>query len=272
MKPSFHRTTPALWEARKEECRRAARDLLARTFVSKPTDINLAALAFEAGCLRIEQGGLDGADGRIVADGKTGGKIRVRTEMPETRARFTIAHEIGHCCLHGGGFIDRTDSGKTLGIWNDASEEAEANTFAGELLLPKDLFVPRFRGKAPSIKLLDTIANEFQTSRLATAVQYINYTNEVVAMVVSHGWDIEWSRKARDFGPNIKTGRVSKDSAAGERLAGVRGDSGRMVLTPAYAWLEGFNNSSDKDVKEDSVYLEYYNRTVTLLWWDDEDE
>ena len=93
-----------------------------------------------------------------------------------------------------------------------------------------------------------------------------------MALVVSHGWEIEWSRKTKDFGPNIKTGRVSKDSAAGERLAGVRGDSGRMVPTPAYAWLEGFNNSSDKDVKEDSVYLDYYDRTVTLLWWDDDDE
>lgn len=272
MKSSFHKTSPALWEARKEECRRAARDLLARTFVANPADINIEALAFEAGRLRIEVGGLDGADGRIVADGKVGGKIRVRAGMPQTRFRFTVAHEIGHCCLHSGGlFIDRTDSGKTLGIWNDASEEAEANAFAGELLLPKDLFVPRFRGKSPSIKLLETIASEFQTSRLATAVQYIHYTNEVVALVVSHGWEIEWSRKVKEFHPTIKTGRVSKDSAAGERLAGIRGDSGRMVAAPAYAWLEGFTNSSDKDIKEDSIYLEHYDRTVTLLWWDDDE-
>lgn len=272
MKPSLHKLSPALWEARKEECRRAARELLARTFVAKPADISIEALAFEAGRLRIEEGGLDGADGRIVADGKNGGTIRVRTGMPQTRARFTVAHEIGHCCLHAGGFIDRRDSGKTMGIWNDASEEAEANTFAGELLLPKDLFVPRFRGKTPSIKLLETIAEEFQTSRLATAVQYIHYTNEVVAVVVSQGWEIEWARKTKDFHPTIKSGRVSKDSAAGERLAGIRGDSGRMVLTPAYAWLEGFSNSSNKDIKEDSIYLDYYDRTVTLLWWDDDDE
>jgi Zn-dependent peptidase ImmA (M78 family) len=261
-----------LWEARKEECRRAARDLLAHTFVAKPADINLEALAFEAGRLRIEEGGLDGADGRLVADGKTGGKIRVRAGMPKTRFRFTVAHEIGHCCLHADGFIDRTDSGKTFAIWNDPSEEAEANAFAGELLLPNNLFVPRTRGKSPSIKLLDDVAEEFQTSPLATAVQYIHYTNEVVALVVSQGWNIEWSRKTENFQPKVKTGRVSKDSAAGERLAGIRGDSGRMVATPAYAWLEGFDNSSDKDIKEDSVYMEYYDRTVTLLWWDDDDD
>jgi Zn-dependent peptidase ImmA (M78 family) len=262
----------ALWEARKEECRRSARELLAETFVYQPSDIDVVALAFKAGRLTIEQHGLDGADGRLVADAQNGGKIRVKSGLGLERFRFTVSHEIGHCRLHAGGFIERSDSGRTFGIWNDASEEAEANTFAGELLLPKEMFVPRIEGKTPSIKLIENIADEFKTSRLATAVQYIHYTNEAVALVVSLGWDIEWSKRAKEFWPKIKTGRVSKDSAAGERLAGISGDSGRMVPTPAYAWLAGYDNKSEKDVKEDSIYLDYYNRTVTLLWWDDDDE
>lgn len=264
--------SPALWEARKEECRRSARRLLAETYVVEPSDIDLVALAFKAGKLTIEEGGLSGSDGRIVADGREGGKIRVKSGLGLERFRFTVAHEIGHCQLHAGGFVDRADSGQTLGIWNDASEEAEANTFAGELLLPMDLFVPRIRGKVPSIKLLSSLATEFKTSRLATAVQYIHYVNEAVALVVSKGWDIEWSRATKHFGQRVKSGRVSRDSASGERLAGIRGDSGKMVPTPAYAWLEGFTNSSDKDVKEDSLYLEYYDRTISLLWWDEEDD
>jgi Zn-dependent peptidase ImmA (M78 family) len=188
------------------------------------------------------------------------------------RRRFTVAHEIGHFILHSGGFIDRTDTGKTFGIWNDKSEEAEANTYAAELLLPRQLFVPKIKGKAPSIGLIEKVASDFQTSRLATAVQYIHYTNEAVALVVSHGWDIEWARKAKDFWPRIKSGKVSPDSAAGERLANIRGDTGRMVRTPAYAWLENFDDKPSKDVKEDSIYLDYYDRTVTLLWWDDDED
>jgi hypothetical protein len=43
-----------------------------------------------------------------------------------------------------------------------------------------------------------------------------------------------------------------------------------MVHTPAYAWLEDFVNQSDRDIKEDSLLLEYYDRTITLLWWDEE--
>src|SRR4051794_12867469 len=98
--------SPALWEARKEECRRSARELLQETFVSKPEDIDIVALAFKAGRLTIENNGLKGADGRLVADGKTGGKIRVKAGLGSARTRFTIAHEIGHCRLHAGGFIE----------------------------------------------------------------------------------------------------------------------------------------------------------------------
>lgn len=260
-----------LWEARKEECRRAARELLRETFVSKPKDIDVTTLAFQAGRLTVEQGGLNGADGRLVADKSGGGKIRVAAAPGTARYRFTVAHEIGHYRLHAGGFIERSDSRKTFGIWNDPNEEAEANIFAAELLLPENLFIPRIRGQTPSIKLLTTIADDFGTSYLATAVQYIHYTNEAVALVVSLGWEIEWAKKAKDFPSSTRSGRVSKDSAAGERLLGKAPDSGTMVHTPACAWLTGYSADSEKDVKEDSLYLDYYDRTITLLWWDDDD-
>jgi Zn-dependent peptidase ImmA (M78 family) len=68
-------------------------------------DIDVNALAFKAGRLTIEEGGLEGADE------KNGGKIRVKPGLALERFRFTIAHETGHYRLHSGGFVDRTDSG-----------------------------------------------------------------------------------------------------------------------------------------------------------------
>jgi len=65
-------------------------------------------------------------------------------------------------------------------------------------------------------------------------------------------------------------GEVYKHSAAGERLAGKSGDTGRMVRTPAYAWFEGFDYKPDTDIMEDSRYLDYYDRTITLLWHDED--
>jgi Zn-dependent peptidase ImmA (M78 family) len=60
------------------------------------------------------------------------------------RKRFTIAHEIGHFCLHRtmskDGFIDSMSSmSRTESYWD--SKESEANNFAAQLLMPKDLII-----------------------------------------------------------------------------------------------------------------------------------
>ncbi|RFU46937.1 ImmA/IrrE family metallo-endopeptidase [Paraburkholderia sp. DHOC27] len=83
------------------------------------------------------------------------GWIRLENEKPRVwlnpeensyppRRRFTLAHEIGHYCLHvahPGGSQSFNDDAKTLN--RDASywdkQEFEANNFAAELLMPVSL-------------------------------------------------------------------------------------------------------------------------------------
>lgn len=49
------------------------------------------------------------------------------------RARFTVAHELAHCCLHGPDpHIEFRMDGEC-----ESEEELAANTFAGELLIPE---------------------------------------------------------------------------------------------------------------------------------------
>lgn len=60
------------------------------------------------------------------------------------RRRFTIAHEIGHFCLHSAKSKQEfTDSQKTMSrsdsFWN--RYESEANGFAAQLLMPKSLII-----------------------------------------------------------------------------------------------------------------------------------
>ena len=43
-----------------------------------------------------------------------------------------------------------------------------------------------------------------------------------------------------------------------------------MVRSPAYAWLINFENDTESDIMEDTRLLEYYDRTITLLWVKDE--
>src|SRR6185312_1358666 len=60
----------------------------------------------------------------------------------EPRRRFTLAHEIGHYCLHLNDvtreFVDnRKTMSRSSSYWD--KYEAEANNFAAQLLMPKNL-------------------------------------------------------------------------------------------------------------------------------------
>ena len=173
-----------LTDERLRECRTEANKILERFHVQSPNAIDIETFAWHLGKLEIKVGGLSGSEGRLVATDGDGGVIRVASDHNLGRYRFTISHELGHFCLHMGNFIDRAILKRDLGIWNNASEEAEANFFAAELLMPQFLFEPRCRGQRPGIKLLQELADEFRTSLIATAFQYWEYTNEPIALVL----------------------------------------------------------------------------------------
>ena len=218
-------------DLRKARCKGAAHKLLKDVMVESPDEIDLVTIAHKAGRLRIEDGGLEHAEGRIVVPSAEGGTIRVKAGMHPGRRRFTIAHEIGHYILHPREGLDRSDTAANFTVWKDASEEAEANLFAAELLMPDFLFEPKCRKTVPALALIDRLAAEFSTSMLATAYQYVSFTNEQIALVVSEGDRIKWFHRSKDFWPMIRTGNLSPDSAAGERAAGKAGDTKKMVRT-----------------------------------------
>lgn len=85
----------------------------------------------------------DDVSGRIYLSNNTYFIEANSTHVP-TRRRFTIAHELGHYCLHKD-FLDRT--GIILERSNKFShirdKEIEADNFAAELLMPKDFFLKK---------------------------------------------------------------------------------------------------------------------------------
>lgn len=103
--------------------------------------------------------------------------IGVNSRHAKTRQRFTIAHEIGHLEMHKGTpiFIDRF----VRVNWRNGTsnqQEAEANSFAAELLMPRKLVereVVRTLAKRPSVSPRDlaaTLAKSFDVS--LEAMQY----------------------------------------------------------------------------------------------------
>jgi Zn-dependent peptidase ImmA (M78 family) len=91
------------------------------------------------------------------------------------RRRFTIAHEIGHYILHSGEILHYdTNELEKIYLRSDnisSPEEAEANHFAAELLMPEELIHKFIENDEKSIKVL---AERFNVSEDAMRYRLTN--------------------------------------------------------------------------------------------------
>lgn len=92
-----------------------------------------------------------------------GWEIRVNVAHHLHRQRYTIAHELGHYCLHR--FYSNTFEDDIFFRSNESSEtEWQANDFAGALLIPEDVFREKVRA---GIGEVEDLAKIFKVSSLA---------------------------------------------------------------------------------------------------------
>ena len=100
-------------------------------------------------------------------------KILVDKNKPRNRQYFTIAHELGHYFLHDEQLREKSlivDSDPILYRFDNGlsnTEEAEANFFAGSLLMPKD----RVRLVWKKTKSIERCADFFEVSLSAMSVR-----------------------------------------------------------------------------------------------------
>ncbi|HAW0256955.1 TPA: ImmA/IrrE family metallo-endopeptidase [Escherichia coli] len=103
------------------------------------------------------------------------------------RKNFTIAHEIGHYCLHSDreevqcrledmGEFSLTPHGKEI--------EKEANEFAACLLMPEKDVQQQLLGKNLDIKLVLELALRYGTTVTATACQMVHVSDMPLAVVM----------------------------------------------------------------------------------------
>ena len=106
---------------------------------------------------------------------RIGGKwcIFVNKYESELRKRFTIAHELGHFIKHRYRYMISGSSIPDLIFFRDNTvdlTEKEANDFAAELLMPKDVFIEKIKS---GCNTLDKLSEAFQLS--TSAVKYRAY-------------------------------------------------------------------------------------------------
>lgn len=102
--------------------------------------------------------------------------IFYQSDATYNRMRFTVAHELAHCCLHSENLemqhVElRLDFGKSYD-----EHEKEANIFAGALLIPRKLLDQEY--KKFIIPSLSALAELFEVSEtvMAARLDYLNYS------------------------------------------------------------------------------------------------
>lgn len=247
----------------------AALQIIEKLEIKDPSEIKVTLIAEHRGATVVESY-LTSSEGRMVRRGNKG-KITVPTnETNVGRKRFSIGHELGHFELHPHltNFVACTKSDMT--DWKGYKKrETEANIFSAELLMPEPLFAPRIVRKTPNMKLIQKLANEFRTSLTATAFRYIQLTKEPCALIYSVNGKIDWfSKNKKDFKFFLKKPGtpVDEDSYTFDAFNG-KGDNLNGSLVPATAWVDSEHPMyDDMEFKESTMFLEYYNATITLLW------
>lgn len=168
--------------------------------------VNVEALALEVTKQRFTEPvgvvvphGIDGIDG-MLSKRKKHKDWCISYDQNVTvpgRINFTVAHELGHYLLHRN-MRDTFQCGQAEMMDYDSLEsrrlEAQANTFASYLLMPRNDFDAQIRGQEISFELLGHCAERYQTSLTATALKWLEFTEEAAMLVVAdHDEFICWS-------------------------------------------------------------------------------
>jgi Zn-dependent peptidase ImmA (M78 family) len=242
----------------------AARGLITDLQIRSPDEIDIELIASHCGAL-VQFGRLAHEDGQLIRSGDEGIIVVDERTRESAKWRFVAAHELGHLLAHRGVDQLRVCTDADLHEWySSAGHEPAANHFAAELLMPENLFKPLCDRNRPSLRDIRELADAFKTSLMATALRFVDYCPEPVAVAFSVEGSIAWWLKSDDFRFWLKKGhRLGKLTYAGDLFAGKSVDD-RPSAVSAEGWSDD-SSAEGSEVQEHSMRLGAHG-VLSLLW------
>jgi hypothetical protein len=249
------------------KARQVARALLRRFGVMAPEHVNIEVFAARLGAT-VVVGPLEGAVAQLVRVGSDVHIIVSERVTDPCATRFSIAHELGHFVL-GHPSPDPTElcgrrrSRRGTGDDGERDYEAEANAFAGELLIPFHLARRDCEVSPVSLEIPRRLARTFDVSILTSTIRFAELSSERCAAVFSANRAVQWMAPSATFTRDIPRGkRLERDSVAWDFFErGVLDERAQDV--PADAWLD---TSTEIDIVEHSIASPQHGTVLSLLW------
>ena len=182
----------------------------------------------------------------------------------ESRARFSVAHELGHFCIP-----DHLDekyicTDEDLNNYrSDKTAEREANEFAAELLIPTTWVVQAIKHQDVTLQAIKTIAGECETSLTSTALQVASHCPDRIAVVYSQNDSVIWFKKAKSFDLYPNTGKLSRLSIAALYFQPNPLILEKKATVPLHAWT--YDDRRYEYLVEESLFMPYLNAVLTIL-------
>lgn len=209
-----------------------------------PIDVEL--LASLLGIAKSDQRPIHSPDAEISPDGAGGMTMRVNPDRPETRQRFSIAHEISHTFFPEYSTKEwcRTDARYRNRDNPDDYLEMLCDIGAAELLLPDPWFVSDSANIRDAIGLT-ALATKYRASREAVLRRVAETSSRCVAAVFFQ-WKLKPTQKGRIGNEN--QGNLFGFSAEQERQDALRLRIEYTIPSPSFQ-LEGHYLPKDKSVE-----------------------
>lgn len=219
---------------------------------------------------KVRRDSFDGFEGLLLTDpARSTGAILANTKHGLRRARFTIAHELGHFPMEHHVLTDEhgfrcrlADLGEREMKSPERRQETEANTFAAELLAPPYL-VRQFFGGDPGLDVLLRMTQGLDLSYEACVARYVELHPEPVAAVWSKSGTVRYALRSKTF-PWVALKRGDRLPALSHAQRVVGGGNGGMTdlkEVDAFPW-------TGQDTLElyEQARVMSETHAVTLLW------
>jgi Zn-dependent peptidase ImmA (M78 family) len=208
--------------------------------ISRPEDINIELIAMDAG-MRVEYATLEGCEAMLVGAGNRA-IATIKPSGSRGRERYSIGHELGHWEMHRGkSFRCRVDD-PDRNFASDKVLEKEADSYSAHILMPAFMFEPAVKAVGdPSFVELDGLANEFDTSMLASVMRLTDIDTLPVILACFNEAGLRWSKRAAHI-PNrwFLRNKLDDDSFAFDYFQ--KGSyHPRLGKQPAETWFENLD-------------------------------
>jgi hypothetical protein len=244
--------------------------LLERCGLDDPTKLPLQTIVQGLGAYYHEKP-LKHCEGRIVTVGRNT-LITINSEIPyEGKKRYAIAHELGHFEMHRDRIPIVSDTEESFVDWLKAGpHEREANEFAAEFLMPREIFARECKGKKISPDLIRYLSARFQTSITSTLLRYIEFGNHQACLVYCKNNKMKWRKWSKDFYHRLNfqyNSHPPTGSVAYEMFTkGVfYADNEQNQQIWKSDWFD-MNDEADKPFFEFCVFVPSYNYSISLIW------